>query len=206
MDCGQFRWRMLLVHAAWCVTRKHAGRNSLSVCLLRRRYTGFIPGGQHQMAKTYGHASQDAMTERQANDDPQKWRKFVSYAEFTPAHTPAEEHHIPGYSGHVPGVYSENLYAKTYGKTTLQAVRGSHAKGCEQDPDEQYRTSTMTHMGDTASHPGKPQDIMPGGVSWTGASPYNMNGATSPAAVACAQTLCWSPSSASHSPFRHLYP
>mmetsp|Transcript_36015 Transcript_36015/g.75732 ORF Transcript_36015/g.75732 Transcript_36015/m.75732 type:complete len:551 (+) Transcript_36015:120-1772(+) len=140
-------------------------------------YTGFIPGGQHQMAKTYGHASQDAMTERQANDDPQKWRKFVSYAEFTPAHTPAEEHHIPGYSGHVPGVYSENLYAKTYGKTTLQAVRGSHAKGCEQDPDEQYRTSTMTHMGDTASHPGKPQDIMPGGVSWTGASPYNMNDA-----------------------------
>ena len=32
-----------------------------------------------------------------------------------------------GYSGHVPGVYAENLYAKTYGKTTLKAVGGEFA-------------------------------------------------------------------------------
>jgi len=77
------------------------------------------------------------MHERQVSGDPLKWRKFVSYAEFTPAHTPAEEHHMPGYSGHVPGVYSENLYAKTYGKVTLQAVQGNYPKGVEQDPKEQ---------------------------------------------------------------------
>ena len=91
------------------------------------------------MAKTYGQASAAALKERQANDDPLKWRKHVSYAEFTPAHTPSEGHHVPGYSGHVPGVYAENLYAKTYGKTTLQAVDGDFPKGCEQDPNEQVR-------------------------------------------------------------------
>ena len=52
------------------------------------------------MAKTYGQASEATLSERQANADPLKWRKFVSYTEFTPPHTPAEEHHIPGYSGH----------------------------------------------------------------------------------------------------------
>jgi len=139
-------------------------------------YTGFLPGGQHQMAKTYGQASSAALDERQANDDPLKWRKHVSYAEFTPAHTPAEEHHIPGYGGHVPGIYSENLYAKTYGKTTLQAVEGKFPKGVMQVPDEQYKSSNKLHMGDTAGHPGKPQDIMSGGVSWAGASPYNLVG------------------------------
>jgi len=89
------------------------------------------------MANTYGVASEACMHERQVSGDPLKWRKFVSYAEFTPAHTPAEEHHMPGYSGHVPGVYSENLYAKTYGKVTLQAVQGNYPKGVEQDPKEQ---------------------------------------------------------------------
>ena len=69
-------------------------------------------------------ASQATLEERQANDDPLKWRKFVSYSEFTPSHTPAEEHHVPGYCGHVPGIYSGNLYAKVYGKTTLQAIDG----------------------------------------------------------------------------------
>jgi hypothetical protein len=89
------------------------------------------------MAKTYGQASSATLAERQANGDPLKWRKFVSYSEFTPAHTPAEEHHLPGYAGFVPGVFAENLYAKTYGKTTLQAIKGNFAKGCEQAPDEQ---------------------------------------------------------------------
>jgi len=136
-------------------------------------YTGFLPGGQHQMAKTYGQASEACLKERQANADPLKWRKFVSYAEFTPAHTPAEEHHLPGYCGHVPGVYSENLFAKTYGKTTLTAIQGQHPKGCEQSAAEQFKTSSQKLSAEQV-HPGKPRDIMSGGSSWTGASPYNI--------------------------------
>ena len=126
------------------------------------------------MAKTYGRASESCLHERQVTGEPLKWRKFVSYAEFTPPHTPAEGHHIPGYSGHVPGVYAENLYASTYGKTTLKAVEGEFPKGCEQSPDEQYKTNTQIQFSDEYSHPGKPTDIMPGGASWSGASPYNV--------------------------------
>jgi hypothetical protein len=139
-----------------------------------RSYTGFLPGGQHQMAKTYGQASAATLLERQANDDPLKWRKHVSYAEFTPAHTPAEGHHIPGYSGHVAGVYAENLYAKTYGKTTLKAVSGEFAKGALQSPQDQYLSSNQEMMGPNIPHPGRPTDIAPGGASWSGASPYNV--------------------------------
>ena len=125
------------------------------------------------MAKTYGRSSEACLSERQSTGDPLKWRKFVSYAEFTPPHTPAEGHHIPGYSGHVPGLYAENLYAQTYGKTTLKAVEGDFPKGCEQSPDEQYLTNTQIHFSGELAHPGKPVDIMRGGASWSGASPYN---------------------------------
>jgi hypothetical protein len=126
------------------------------------------------MAKTYGQSSAACLDERQSIGDPVKWRKFVSYAEFTPPHTPAEAHHIPGYSGHVPGVYAENLYAKTYGKTTLTAVEGEFPKGCEQTPGEQYKTSNQVHLSEVVPHPGRPTDIHPGGASWSGASPYNV--------------------------------
>ena len=126
------------------------------------------------MAKTYGQASAASLKERQANGDPLKWRKHVSYAEFTPAHTPNEGHHVPGYSGHVPGVYAENLYAKTYGKTTLKAVSGEFPKGCIPDNVEQYKTTNQLLMGNDIPHPGRPTDIAPGGASWSGASPYNI--------------------------------
>ena len=102
------------------------------------------------MAKTYGQTSKDALAERQANDDPLKWRKFVSYAEFTPPKTPVEGHFIPGYSGNVAGVYAENLYAKTYGKCTLQAVNGDFPKGCEYDTSEQARSAQSPTCGPSA--------------------------------------------------------
>ena len=174
------RRRRLAVFIRLCSRRRttvHCLR-ALSLTLISRfsfrSYTGFLPGSQHQMAKTYGQASAATLKERQANQDPLKWRKHVSYAEFTPAHTPAEGHHIPGYSGHVPGVYAENLYAKTYGKTTLQAVSGDFAKGCVQDSVEQYKTNTMILYPNNIPHPGRPTDIAPGGASWSGASPYNV--------------------------------
>ena len=99
-----------------------------------------------------------------------------------PPHTPAEAHHIPGYSGHVPGVYAENLYAQTYGKTTLRAIEGNFPKGCDQTPDEQYKTNTQVQFSDEYSHPGKPTDILHGGASWAGGSPYAKAQLTSDAA------------------------
>jgi len=155
-------------------------------------YTGFLPGGQHQMAKTYGNVSKATLAERQANDDPLKWRKFVSYAEFTPPKTPAEGHFIPGYSGNVAGVYSENLFAKTYGKTTLQAVSGDYPKGQIYTTEEQYKSTSKVLLGDVAGHPGKPNDITVGGSSWSGASPYNIRNAENAPEVCSANP--WPPS------------
>ena len=106
-------------------------------------YTGFLPGHGNHFAKTYGNVSKAALAERQANDDPLKWRKFVSYAEFTPPKTPAK-FLIPGYSGNVAGVYGENLFAKTYGKTTLQAVSGDYPKGQIYNTEEQVRLASLT--------------------------------------------------------------
>ena len=137
-------------------------------------YTGYLAGGQNQLGKTFGQASEAAIHERTADQDPLKWRKYVSYAEFTPAKTPSEGHHIPGYSGVVPGMYAENLYAKTYGKATLQAVEGRFPRGVEQNADEQYKTSMEVAFNMDNGHPGKPSDIAHGGVSWAGASPYNL--------------------------------
>ena len=137
-------------------------------------YTGYLAGGQNQLGKTFGQASEAAIHERTADQDPLKWRKYVSYAEFTPAKTPSEGHHIPGYSGVVPGMYAENLYGKTYGKATLQAVEGRFPRGVEQNADEQYKTSMEVAFNMDNGHPGKPSDIAHGGVSWAGASPYNL--------------------------------
>ena len=131
-------------------------------------YTGYLAGGQNQLGKTFGQASEAAIHERTADQDPLKWRKYVSYAEFTPAKTPSEGHHIPGYSGVVPGMYAENLYGKTYGKATLQAVEGRFPRGVEQNADEQYKTSMEVAFNMDNGHPGKPSDI--GTASWAGAS------------------------------------
>lgn len=155
-------------------------------------YTGFLPGHGNHFAKTYGNVSKAALAERQANDDPLKWRKFVSYAEFTPPKTPAEGHFIPGYSGNVAGVYGENLFAKTYGKTTLQAVSGDYPKGQIYNTEEQYKAVSRVCMGDHAGHPGKPNDITVGGSSWTGASPYNIRSAENAPEVTTANP--WPPS------------
>ena len=37
----------------------------------------------------------------------------------------------------------------------------------------QYRTTNQCHHGNDIPHPGRPTDIMAGGASWSGASPYN---------------------------------
>ena len=129
---------------------------------LPQGYTGFLPGHQHHMAKTYGQVSKDALAERQANDDPLKWRKFVSYAEFTPPKTPAEGHFIPGYSGNVAGVYAENLYAATYGKMTLKAVNGDYPKGQVYDSKEQAALAcSWVAASGSSAHTRTPAGLLP---------------------------------------------
>ena len=50
---------------------------------LPQGYTGYLPGVSNHFAKTYGQVSKAALAERQANDDPLKWRKILSEASLS---------------------------------------------------------------------------------------------------------------------------
>jgi hypothetical protein len=135
-------------------------------------YTGFIPAAQHVVALTFGQATTALLQERTADNDPAKWRKHVSYAEFTPPRTPIEKHHIPGYSGFVPGVVADSgqLFGKTFGKMTLKAIKGGYEADGSTD-----RMSSVQHdmLADaTSGHPAESRDFKEGGSSWSGASPF----------------------------------
>lgn len=47
---------------------------------------------------------------------------------------------IPGYGGYVPGVKSENVYGKTYGKTSFASSAKLFPKGIDQDPDVKFKS------------------------------------------------------------------
>ena len=51
--------------------------------------------------------------------------------------------HIPGYKGHVPGIHSENIFAKTYGATTSKIIGQEHTVGNNLPKDERFRTTSQ---------------------------------------------------------------
>ena len=52
--------------------------------------------------------------------------------------------HVPGYSGFIPQVASENLYGKSFAKTSAKAINAEFEKGTEQTPFEKYNTEQKT--------------------------------------------------------------
>lgn len=54
--------------------------------------------------------------------------------------------HIPGYKGHVPGIYSENLYAKTFGNTTSKIMSKEHTIGNNIPTEERFTTTTQAEF------------------------------------------------------------
>ena len=51
--------------------------------------------------------------------------------------------HIPGYKGHIPGMHSENMFAKTYGNTTGKIIAKEHTVGNNIPNSERFRTTTQ---------------------------------------------------------------
>lgn len=47
-----------------------------------------------------------------------------------------------GYAGYIPGIRSENMFGKTYGKVTYMSVTNQHHKGSDLPPQLRY-TSTV---------------------------------------------------------------
>ena len=50
--------------------------------------------------------------------------------------------HIPNYCGFIPGVRSENLYGKTYGKVTEISATSAYNKGIDVPRTEKFNTTT----------------------------------------------------------------
>ena len=47
---------------------------------------------------------------------------------------------VPGYTGHIKGLVSENLFSNSYGNTTAAAIGKKHPVGHNVEPKERYRS------------------------------------------------------------------
>jgi len=47
---------------------------------------------------------------------------------------------VPGYAGYIPQVASENLYGKSFAKTSGQAINNEYVKGVTHPPKDKYVT------------------------------------------------------------------
>ena len=52
--------------------------------------------------------------------------------------------HVPGYAGYIPQIASENLYGKSFAKTTGTAINSEHEKGFEHTVKNTF-TSEAAH-------------------------------------------------------------
>lgn len=47
---------------------------------------------------------------------------------------------IPGYTGHIKGIVSENVFGSSLGKTSARALERKHAIGSKLQPKERFRS------------------------------------------------------------------
>ena len=55
--------------------------------------------------------------------------------------------HVPGYAGYVPQIKSENLFGKSFAKTTGSAINGEYSKGQQPPLNERFQTHGQTEFG-----------------------------------------------------------
>jgi hypothetical protein len=48
--------------------------------------------------------------------------------------------HVPGYAGYIPQIASENLYGKSFAKTSGQAINKEYEKGAQHPAREIFKT------------------------------------------------------------------
>lgn len=65
------------------------------------------------------------------------WSKYATNWVGGPTHEVCKQH-VPGYTGHVPGVLSENIYSKSYAKCTASAIGNRHPRGHDVPPKVRY--------------------------------------------------------------------
>ena len=65
------------------------------------------------------------------------WSKYAVNWVAGPTHEVCLQH-IPGYTGHVPGIVSENVFSKSYAKCTSTTIGNRHPKGHDVPPKIRY--------------------------------------------------------------------
>ena len=88
--------------------------------------------------------------------------KIPGYTGFQPAavkdvkeypEVPRPNKHIPGYKGYVPEIKSENVYARTFGRTTNDSIEGQISRGFDLQNAERYHsTNQNTYVDQSAQH------------------------------------------------------
>lgn len=53
-----------------------------------------------------------------------------------------------GYAGYIPGIRSENMFGKTYGKITYMSVTNDHHKGSDLPADLRYISTVKDEFTD----------------------------------------------------------
>lgn len=80
-------------------------------------------------------------------------RRIPGYTGFQPTHVreqmvfpePEQLHkHIPGYRGYVPGIKAENVYARTFGRTTNDSLDGHIQRGFDLNGGQRYVSTNQS--------------------------------------------------------------
>lgn len=126
-------------------TEGNLNNEHLQTKYLMPGYTGFIRGRQHISGRDYGETTRRAYdtgyTEHVCTSpipsDPQKNRRIQHESlkdSFVYGVHKEQPYHVPGYTGHVPGVRAQ--YSNTYGSTTRNQIREFHAEHPRPHPQE----------------------------------------------------------------------
>ena len=65
------------------------------------------------------------------------WSKFARNWIAGPTHEVCLQH-VPGYTGHVPGIVSENVFSKSYARCSATAIGKRHPRGHDVEPKIRY--------------------------------------------------------------------
>jgi len=86
------------------------------------------------MSKNYKLNEEKAFTNR--SKEARTWVNGPNYKIYP--------QHIPGYKGHVPGIYGSNILGMSYARTTSVAIKGDYSAQRDIPSEERYQTITKS--------------------------------------------------------------
>ncbi len=81
------------------------------------------------------------------NDEPKvsNRSKYAKNWIAGPTHE-VQPQHVPGYTGHVHSVVSENLHGRSYARTTASSLNRQLSKGNDISPQERFKSMAQSEF------------------------------------------------------------